>query len=153
MKQYREEIKNTNEERVASLKRSILATSRELDRFTSLKSRSIDNLMIDLSPVHMKELETRILSINTQIEELTTKHGELSRELEELQQTENSTDTLEQSIQKNNLINQGLEDRKLARGWLRGLFDKVVVDLESQSSLLSNSQRTVSKNQSSTNFL
>lgn len=132
MKQYREEIKNTNEERVASLKRSILATSREIDRLTSFKSKSIDNIMIDLSPVLMKELETRILSINTQIEELTTKYGELSRELEELQQAENSIDTLKQSIQKNNLINQGLEDRKLVRGWLRGLFDKVVVDLESR---------------------
>lgn len=132
MKQYREEVKNANEDKVANLKRSIIAISKELERLTSLKSKSLDNLMIDLSVVLMKELEARILSINTQMEELTTKHRELSKELDELQQAENSIDALEQSIQKNNFINQGLEDRKAVRGWLRGLFDKVEVDIESR---------------------
>lgn len=132
MKQYREEVKNTNAERVANLKRSILVTSREIERLTSLKSKSLDNLMINLSPLLMKELETRIFSINAETEKLTATHGELSKELEELQQAENSIDALEQSIQKNNLINQGLKDRKAVRGWLRGLFDKVIVDLESR---------------------
>ena len=132
MKQYREEVKNINEEKVATLKRSIFTTSKEIERLTSLKSKSLDNLMPNLPPMLLKELETRIFSINTEIEKLTTTHGELSKELEELQQAEDSIDDLEQAIQKNNFIGKGLEDRKAVRGWLRGLFDKVVVDIESR---------------------
>jgi DNA invertase Pin-like site-specific DNA recombinase len=132
MKQYREEVKNNNEERITNLKRSILATHREIELLTSLKSKSLDNLMIDPSSLLMKEIEARILSINKQIEELTEIHTELSKKLENLHQTEESIDVLEQSIQKNNFVSNGLEDRKAVRGWLRGLFDKVVVDIESR---------------------
>lgn len=46
MKQYREEVKNSNKEKVVALKRAVLATSKEIERLTSIKSKSIDALMI-----------------------------------------------------------------------------------------------------------
>lgn len=132
MKRYREEVKNTNEEKVVALKRAILATSKEVERLTSIKSQSIDALMIDPTSVLVKEIESRVLSINSQVEELTKKHIELTQELADIEKAEESISTLETTIKKNNFTSKGLNDRKAVRGWLRGLFDKVVIDIETK---------------------
>ena len=132
MKQYREEVKNTNEEKVSALKRSILATSKEIERLVSIKSKSVDALMIDPTSVLIKEIESRVLSINSQTEDLTKKHTELIQELNEVEKAEESISTLEKAIKKNDFINKELKDRKAVRGWLRGLFDKIVIDIETK---------------------
>jgi DNA-binding CsgD family transcriptional regulator len=110
----------------------MFSTSKEIEKLTSLKSKSLDTFMANPSSVILKEIEARILSINAQVEELTIAHEKLCIELENLQQADGTIDVLEQSIQKNNFVCNGLEDRKAVRGWLRGLFDKVVVDIESR---------------------
>lgn len=132
MKQYREEVENTNEEKIIALKRAILATSKEVERLTSIKSRSIDTLMIGPTSILVKEIESRVFSINSQLEDLTKKHIELTQELTDIEKTEESIFTLETTIKKNNFISKGLRDRKAVRGWLRGLFDKVVIDIETK---------------------
>lgn len=130
--EYKEEVCNSNEDQAIALRRSIQATTKVIDRLTSLKSKSLDSLLIDPSSIILKEIEQRILSINSQMEEHSQKRNQLVLQLDELTSAVESIQSIEQEVKNNDVLNKDNTDRKAIRGWLRGLFHKVVVDLETQ---------------------
>ncbi len=132
IKPYKEEVRRSNEESITSLKKAIQATTKEIERLKSLKFSSIDNLQLNASSILLNEIESRIATINTQVEELTGKCNDLSNELNELMKQEESVVSLENSIQQGEFDFKKFEDKKAVRGWLRGLFEKVVIDVPSK---------------------
>lgn len=129
--EYKEEVRNSNEDQAIALRRSIQATTKEIDRLTSITSKSLDSLLIDPSSLILKEIEQRILSINSQVEEYKQKRNELALQLDELTSAADSIQSIEHEVKNNDVLNKD-SDRKAIRGWLRGLFHKIVIDLETQ---------------------
>lgn len=132
IKPYQEEVRRSNEESITSLKKAIQITTKEIERLKSLKFNSIDNLQLNTSSTLLNEIESRIITINSQIDELTEKCNDLSKELNELMEQDESVVSLEKSIQQGDFDFNKFEDKKAVRGWLRGLFEKVVIDVSSK---------------------
>lgn len=132
--EYKSELQSSQADKRSMLKKRMTAISREIDELNSLKSTSLDRIIssVDMSSVLIKEVEKRIMSINEQLSEKAKLRESISLELEELIAVEVGMQSLENLVKAGERLERDYSDRESVRGWLRSLFHKVVVDVQTK---------------------
>jgi DNA invertase Pin-like site-specific DNA recombinase len=134
MAEYKSELESSQSDKKKLLKRGISQISKEIDHLISFKSKSLDTILSqgDASSVLIKEVEQRIIEINGQIEEKSKKRDSLSLELEGIMELDAGLQSFERLVKASERPAKDYSDREAVRGWLRSLFQKVVVDIKSK---------------------